>query len=514
MFFKNLFSHQVESAPLMVLYGTKSGNSKTVAEELAKQLHRQNIEHRVSNISKFKPQQLKDVEGALLVVSTHDDGEPPVKARKFYRQLQAADMPGLEQLQFAVCALGDSSYDSFCEAGKTLEKLLKELGAKEMLTRKDCDEEFAQPAVEWIKEVLTRLKKGEELTDEIELESSKWYNGTLKQREVLSVDAENNSTYHLEIDCPEAAGNYKSGDLLDVIPENPADLVLALCEKLETPQLAAAFATEKEITRVNRQLIKAYTEATLNESLAELLTQNEALNTYLKNANVLDLLNDFPAEISGEELLSLLPPIRIRQFSISSVPNAETPIGLMVKTVRFQFNGKKHLGAVSSWLNEISTPGSPIRFRLAANPDFYLPPDRNTPILMIAAGTGVAPFRAFMNEMEQQHFPANAWLLWGEQLHHHENRYYSEFSSISQQHANFLFEAVESRNPQKPMYVQDLLLKKHHEVSAFIEHGAHVYVCGSKAMGEGVEKALQQIFPDSAAWEIFKSSGRYHWSCY
>uniref|UniRef100_UPI003561D0EB flavodoxin domain-containing protein n=1 Tax=Draconibacterium sp. TaxID=1965318 RepID=UPI003561D0EB len=234
MFFKNLFSHPVESAPLMVLYGTKSGNSKTVAEELAKQLSRQNIEHRIGSMSKVKPQQLKDVERALLVVSTHDDGEPPVKARKFYRQLQAADMPGLEQLQFAVCALGDSSYDSFCEAGKTLESRLLELGAKEILPRKDCDEEFAQPAVEWIKEVLTRLKTGEELTNEIELESSKWYHGTLKKRELLSHDAENNSTYHLEFECPEAAGNYKSGDLLDVIPENPAELVLALCEKLET----------------------------------------------------------------------------------------------------------------------------------------------------------------------------------------------------------------------------------------------------------------------------------------
>ncbi|WP_297096643.1 flavodoxin domain-containing protein [uncultured Draconibacterium sp.] len=514
MFLKNIFSRSAEAAPLMVLYGTKSGNSKTVAEELGKQLGRQNIAHRLSSMSKVKPQQLKDVERALMVVSTHDDGEPPVKARKFYKQLQAADMPGLEQLQFAVCALGDSSYDDFCEAGKTLEKRLQELGAKGILPRKDCDEEFAQPAVEWIKEVMTRLKTGEEPANEISLEGSKWYNGTLKHRELLSVDADKNATYHLEIDCPEAAGNYKTGDLLDVIPENPMELVQALCEKLEAPQLAVAFAREKEITRVNRQLLKAYAGTTSNTSLAELLTQDEELDIYLKKANVLNLLNDFPSEISGEKLLSLLPPIRIRQFSISSVPNAKKPIDLMVKTVRFQFNGENHLGAASNWLNESIEPGSSVRFRLAANPDFYLPADKNTPVLMIAAGTGVAPFRAFVQELEQHDFPANAWLLWGEQSHHSKNRYHSEFSAISERHASFLFDAVESRSPQNPMYVQDLLLKKHNEVAAFIKHDAHVYVCGSKAMGEGVEKALQRIFPDNAAWETFKSSERFHWSCY
>ncbi|WP_159522194.1 flavodoxin domain-containing protein [Sunxiuqinia indica] len=504
---------------LLILYGTKSGNSKQVAQEMEKQLNHRQLKTYCNNLSNVSPVVLQQVSRALIVISTYDDGEPPVSARKFFRQLHAADQPRLSELQYSICALGDSSYEQYCEAGKIMERRLNDLGAAAFHPRVDCDEAFADPAAGWIKQV-TELVSGKKSSSQqeqlVSLSQKNAYTGTIKRAILLSTDADDNPTYHIEIGMEDQPLEFMPGDLVELQPQNPVWLAMSISKQLGTTDFQSALVNEKEICRLSIATLQAYAHHTNQAKLLAFLDQKEELGRYLQKANVLDMLMDFPAAINASTLLNLLPPIHYRQYSISNCQYKGThQLELIVKSVRFEFKERVHVGAASAYTNETLVAGDSIRFRHVSNPDFYLPQDSQKPFLFIGAGTGIAPFRAFLQHLQQEKSPAKVWMIWGEQNHHSGHRYYQEFQTYAREAACCEVDFVSSRTGVNKKYVQDVLMEKQQQVAEWINQEAHIYVCGSKVMGKGVREALKQILAQTSNQQPEASFEKLQWSgCY
>ncbi len=522
MNFKQFFSKLSSASPkadTVILYGTKSGNSKDIAREVEKQLNARAIRTQLANMARFKPEDLKDVKKALIVVSTHDEGEPPVSARKFYRQLFDSNMAELKGLKYAICGLGDSSYDQFCEAGKSLDRRLAELGAQAVIPRIDCDTDFSEQAVQWIRQVIkqTQPSGSEAAAEQITLERTPQYTGTLAYSKTLFVNGEGNATTHLELKDIRPAISFKAGDLLELMPVNPDWLVQKLCRKLNSPDSFQVLKNEREISRVSANTLKAYAKLCRTDMLDDILSSDALLKSYLKQANALDILLDFPSDLTAEDFIAILPPLTGRQYSISNQMNEAGQLDLLIKTVRFQFNERLHEGAASVYTNESFKVGDNIRFRLVSSPEFQLKAADKSPLLLIASGTGIAPFRGFLQELSEQQADFPIWLIWGEQQHYSDHLYNEEFESLQKAMPSLQIDFVESRGSSAIRYAQDQLLAKQQELRSFLQQDARIYVCGSKSMGKDVEALIElnwQATHPGQDWEAYKTSEKYRQSVY
>ncbi|MFV0589932.1 MAG: flavodoxin domain-containing protein [Draconibacterium sp.] len=508
------------SNKLLILYGTKTGNSKAVAEELERQLKKRKLSPKLASFGKITPGHLLNVNTALMVVSTHDNGEPPQNTQSFYRQLFDHHMQELPHLKYAVCSLGDSAYDTFCEAGKKLDQRLVQLGALPMTQRVDCDEKFADDAANWIKQLIKILGNNMQKAEVAPLTKDNWHTGILESSELLSTDKNGNETRHLIFSADTAYSDFKPGDVIELIPPNPDKLVREICGLLGTEKYKHDLKHTKEISRINKTTLKAYFSAANPKTPTNFFTDEDASAIYLKTSNIADVLKDFPGEITPEVLLALLPKIRGRRFSISNNAKADQKTELMVKTLRFTHRDRLHEGAASTFINEVLQPGNPIRFRHIESTDFHLPEDQKTPLLLFANGTGLAPFRGFLQHLQTNGFPARVWLIWGDRQQSAQNRYVSEIKTMADKYTHFLLDLVESQNKQELKYVQDVLSLKTERLREFLDNKAHVYICGSNAMATKVEEIIRLTITQKDTinadeyWQDFMNSGRFHSSIY
>ncbi|MBS2212827.1 flavodoxin domain-containing protein [Carboxylicivirga mesophila] len=497
----------IKCPPITILYGTKTGNAQLVAQQAHKYYHQCGIESECYNMEKYDVGRLPAEHKLLVVVSTDGEGELPPNARKFFTLLQHEEMPMLPNLQYAVCALGDSSYDNFCGAGKTIEKQLQKLGAQAIMSRVDCDLDFKKPALQWIQnsyDTITGIKKEAPIA-EPEITEPDFISTTLTKRQQLTKGETPQAVYHIELDNTTNKVDYAAGDCIEIIPSNPIKLVDQIIDTLNLDQsqqlisnshtLEYALLHQFEITKLTRPVIRRYMKINTNERLKRLYNDKEALRDYLVSSDVLDLIKDYPCQMDADEFISILQPLHSRYYSIASGAKAKAnQIDLTVKTIRFQQKEREYEGAGSTYVNESLEEGAEIHFRLVANPSFHLPDDAATPVIMIGVGTGIAPYRAFLQDLEAQGIKNKAWLIWGDKHQTSDFLYEDELIDYYKNNTLAFINTAFSRDQEQKEYVQQRLIDYQDRLLEWLDDGAMIYLCGHNKMGDQVKQTLVHIY--------------------
>ncbi|AZK47442.1 assimilatory sulfite reductase (NADPH) flavoprotein subunit [Paenibacillus lentus] len=514
------------SKEVTILYGSQTGNSHGLANKLSKKLEEQSYQVTLTSMSDFKPNGLKKIENLFIVVSTHGEGEPPDSAIPFYEYLHSKRAPKLEGLRYSVLALGDTSYEFFCQTGKDFDKRLEELGGERITPRVDCDVDFDEPAAEWMGLVLSELGKrsasvaavasvsttSANSVTESEFSRSNPFNAEVLENLNLNGRGAQRETRHIELSLEGSNLNYEPGDSLGIYPENHPllvdDLIAAMGwngEEIvtvnkngEQRSLRDALLRYYEITVLTKPLLEQAAQLSPSQELKQLLEKGreQELRTYLAERDLLDLVTDYSfAGVSAREFISILRKIPARLYSIASSPKAyPEEVHLTVRSVRYEAHGRKRYGVCSVQLAERVEPGDTLPVFVQHNPSFKLPENPDTPIIMIGPGTGVAPFRAFLGEREETGATGKNWLFYGDQHFATDFLYQVEWQRWLKDGVLSRMDVAFSRDTDKKVYVQHRMLEKSREVYEWLQEGAVVYVCGDeKKMAHDVHAALAAI---------------------
>ncbi|GED63389.1 assimilatory sulfite reductase (NADPH) flavoprotein subunit [Lysinibacillus fusiformis] len=503
---------------MTILYGSQTGNSQGLAEKYASLLKAQNVDVTVSSLGKFKASNLKKITNLLLIVSTHGEGDPPDQAIQFYEFLQSKRAPKLEHLQYAVLALGDSSYEFFCKTGKDFDEQFAKLGATRIVPRTDCDVDYDDAAAQWFSAVQQEFLKQATTISVTSTQSDEIQGATTYSRknpfyaEVLeninlNGRGSNKETRHLELSIEGANFQFEPGDSIGIQPENSEPLVDALLGVLqfdpatevtvldETVSLKNALQKKLEITVLSKPVlekIKAYTE---HNEFSSLLEEPNAWKDYAKGRDLLDVVEDFaPFTWSAQQFVDILRKIPSRLYSIASSQLANhDEVHLTISKVSYETNGRQRLGVCSGSVAELQI-GATLPIYVHKNPNFRLPEQKETPIIMIGAGTGIAPYRAFLEEREELGVEGKAWLIFGDQHFVTDFLYQTDWQrwlasgTLSQMHIAF------SRDTDKKIYVQHKLEENAANFYEWLEQGAVIYVCGDeKSMAADVDATIHRI---------------------
>ncbi|RKD90570.1 diflavin oxidoreductase [Mangrovibacterium diazotrophicum] len=493
-----------ETGLITILFGGKSGNAEFVASETFRHLKEKGKKVRLKNMSSFKAENLASEKTVLFVVSTHGEGDPPPVAVRFFKHLKNKQIQ-LDHLEFSVCALGDSDYEHFCEAGKTLERLLLDSGAKPFSPRVDCDEAFETNAAGWISTV-SKLLAGSSNGDSFLIEEQKnrsWKKAIVKEKRCLNPESAE-GVYHISLAINGREVQYKSGDSIGVAPQNSPRLVALIVAKTglnpeelireeEGLCLREFLLTKAEITTLSRGVMKRYADLSGDENLSDLLADDKASLDYQRKHDLMDMLNDFPYLFNTSQLVSLPDKLKIRYYSISSFQqmNADE-LQLTVKQVRFNHKNRERQGSCSTYLSEWLEVGTAVSFFIAPDDEFRLPVNSSTPAIFIAAGTGIAPVRAFLQE-RRMHTNTRNWLFFGEKTRKSDYLYGEELDGWKREGLLENVSLAFSRDQSTKFYVQDAVLKEGTELLRWIDQGAHIYVCGSIKMGQSVKQTINAL---------------------
>ena len=504
---KKLFGNKNRnsSGNITILYGSHTGNSSYIAKEVHAYLKSNGLASTVKNMARYKVNKLIDEQFILLIVSTHGEGDPPPSINKFYKELFSAEAPRLRQLRYSVCALGDSSYDFFCQTGKDIDQRLQELGASRLTKRVDCDVEFHGKVASWISLIPVQCQsdKDKEIKS-LKLEDLRdpgTFQARIKKQCLLS-DA---GTYHVELSVNEKSLAYSPGDSVSIIPQNPEPLVRLIIQQLNGDSTTEGIDEEKnqmlyhlllrqvEITKLNQLMVENYQSLIQNKALGKLIANSKEFRFYIKNHDLLDLMLDFPYHGDVDPFVSILQKIRPRLYSISSsLKQHPNEIHLIIRLIQSELKGRLRTGSCSSYLNRYLKIGDQVDIQLMPNEQFRLPEDES-PVIMIATGTGIAPFRAFLEESEQLSATRKYWLIFGEKFSHRDFYYRNEWKNRMRNGCLERLDTAFSRNQSQKIYVQHKIQEHANEFFSWLEDGAHLYICGSIQMGRDVKKTINQI---------------------
>ncbi|MEB1806687.1 MAG: assimilatory sulfite reductase (NADPH) flavoprotein subunit [Bacillaceae bacterium] len=509
-----------------VLYGSQTGNAQRLADSTGKTLEKQGFKVTVSSMSDFKPNQLKKVENLLIVVSTHGEGEPPDNALSFHEFLHGRRAPKLDHLRFSVLSLGDSSYEFFCQTGKEFDQKLEELGGTRLYARVDCDLDFDEPAAEWIKGVIGGLSEAQAQEGAVsepsgisasQPEATEYSRTNPFKAEVLenlnlNGCGSNKETRHLEISLEGSGLTYEPGDSLGIYPENDPELVELLLKEMKfnpnesvtvnkqgaTHSLKEALSTQFEITVVTKPLLEQIAKLSTNNELHELvLPGSEAkLKEYIKGRDLLDVVRDYgPWGTSAQEFVSVLRKMPPRLYSIASSLSANPDeVHLTIGAVRYEAHGRERNGVCSIFCADRLQSGDTLPIFIQNNQNFKLPENAETPIIMVGPGTGVAPFRAFMQEREEAAAEGKSWMFFGDQHFVTDFLYQTEWQKWLKDGVLTKMDVAFSRDTEEKVYVQHRMLENSKELFEWLQEGAVVYICGDeKHMAHDVHNTLLDI---------------------
>ncbi|KAA9028397.1 assimilatory sulfite reductase (NADPH) flavoprotein subunit [Niallia endozanthoxylica] len=504
-----------------ILFGSQSGNAKGLADKAKKTLEGQDFKVTLSSMSDFKPNNLKKVDNLLIIVSTHGEGEPPDNAISFHEFLHGKRAPKLEGLQYSVLALGDSSYEFFCETGKQFDQRLEELGGTRLYPRFDCDVDYDEPAAEWLEGVLNSLNEAQggntshqvsaEGTQSLESQYSRTNPFKAEVLENLNLNGRgsNKETRHLELSLEGSGLTFEPGDTLGIYPENDPGLVDLLLEELkwnpeekvninkqgEIRSLKDALISYFELTVLTKPLLEKALELSNNEKLRELLASGD-VKEYLNGRDLLDLVRDFgPWNVSAQDFVSILRKLPARLYSIASsyAANPEE-VHLTIGAVRYEAHGRDRKGVCSILCAERLEPGDTLPIYIQKNDNFKLPNNPDTPIIMVGPGTGVAPFRSFMQEREEIGAEGKSWMFFGDQHFVTDFLYQTEWQKWLKDGVLTKMDVAFSRDMDEKVYVQHRMLEHSKELFEWLEEGANVYICGDeKNMAKDVHNTLIEI---------------------
>ncbi len=514
---------------LTVLFGSQTGNSKKVAGHTATRLRERGWEIAVADLNDYPTKNLKDEKIVLLVVSTQGEGDPPVAAEEFHKWLHGTRAPQLTGVQFSVCALGDRSYLKFCQTGQEFDARFAALGATRLADRVDCDVDYEEEVEKWIESILVKLPvPATAAADRNGVPTpGTGQNGTYVTRKTTSAPAFTRKhpfeatvlekiqlngrgsikeTWHLELGLDGSGLTFEPGDSLGIYATNPESLVrevlysamlngnkvLNFHEKENT--LRNILQQEVELSVLTREVVEKYAAWTNNTKLKAILEDNNALKTLLWGRNVADLLRDFPAALSEATLLSFLRKMPPRLYSIASSLRAHPDeVHLTVAAVRYDFNGRPHQGVASTLLADRAAIGDSVPVFIERNEYFKLPaPEAD--IIMVGPGTGVAPFRAFVEERSEQNAAGKNWLFFGNPHFETDFLYQAEWLNHLKRGTLDRLDVAFSRDQSDKVYVQHRLAERSRLIFERLENGAYFYVCGDKNnMAIDVQNAVLQI---------------------
>ncbi|BDS05043.1 sulfite reductase [NADPH] flavoprotein alpha-component [Oceaniferula spumae] len=504
---------------LTVLFGTESGNSEGLADQVYKTAKKKGFKAKIVNMSETTPAELADAGTLLVVVSTWGDGDPPEAAEDFYKDLMEKEV-SLAGVDFSVCALGDTSYDQFCKTGQDVDARLEKLGATRIADRVDCDVDFDESFEQWSKSVWEKLGDAAAVSAapvSIGMPAAQVYDkknpfpAEVIDNQLLSGDYSAKETIHLELSLEGSGFDYQPGDVLAVIPRNAKDVVEAVIaatgldakasvdvKGVGQKTLIDALTHDLDITGLSRKIVSAWQEISGSAELAKLLDDaaKGEFKDWTYGREIIDLLEEHPAkQITAQQLVDILRKLPPRLYSIASSPKAHPgEVHLTVAAVRYETHGKSRKGVASTYLADAAHKGTPVSVYVHHNKNFRLPENGDTPVIMVGPGTGIAPFRAFVEERAEAGAKGGSWLFFGDQKYNEDFLYQLEWQDHLKSGNLSRLDVAFSRDQPEKVYVQHKMLENGKELWNWLEKGAHFYVCGDATrMAKDVHDALLEI---------------------
>ncbi len=512
----------VAAAPtLTVLFGSESGNAESLADQTVKTAAKAGFKAKALSMSDIKPAKLKGVENLLVIVSTWGEGDPPENAVDFVEAFMGDKAPRLEGTRFSVLGLGDTSYEHFCKMAIDFDARLEALGAQRVFDRKDCDVDFDDDYAAWSTGALAALSALAApaaapssalapATATVKYSRKNPFASELTERVMLNGEGSAKETVHLEFSLEGSGLTYEAGDALAVIPHNAQDVVDAIltATKLDGSTtvtlkdgectLSDALTRKLDATAISLPVLKRYNEIAQNAKLAELIdpANKPKLNDYIHGREIIDVLIDFPAkDITADQLAGTMRKLPPRLYSIASSPKAHPgEVHLTVGVVRYDTNGRERNGVCSSFLSDRIEEGCKVDVFVTPNKHFKVPANPDAPLIMVGPGTGIAPFRAFIEERQATEAKGKNWLIFGDQHYLTDFLYQTEWQSYLEDGVLTKLDVAFSRDQAEKVYVQDRMRENAKELFAWLEEGASFCVCGDATrMAHDVDKALHDV---------------------
>ena len=527
-FFAGMHTHRLQSTGLVtqtdsrlitILYGSQTGTAESVANDAAAVAKTYGLKPLVKSMDEIEADALSSIDYLLIITSTYGEGEMPDNAQMLWDGVCAATMPRLEGMQFSVLALGDTSYDLFCQAGIDWDNKLVELGATRVYDRTDCDVDFEEPAERWMTAVIPHLAGGVTTTVvetaapasvKPEYHRKNPFPAKLLVNRLLTDASSSKETRHYEISISGSGLTYEAGDALCVVPTNCSELVADIIKAIgckgdedepvngELMPLQVALREHFEIKAPSKELLEEIATRSGDQELNGIVESGdkEKLANYLWGRDTLDLLLQFPVcEFTAAEFIALLKPLQHRAYSISSsgkqYPDA---VHLTVASVRYESYGRPHKGVCSTFLADLVNDETKVRCFFTANKVFRVPEDNSLPMIMVGPGTGIAPFRAFLQERQYRKALGKNWLFFGDRNAATDYIYRDELESFQESGLLTRLDLAFSRDQDAKIYVQDRMLEQGAELFLWLEQGGYFFVCGDAyRMAKDVDQALHAV---------------------
>ena len=494
--------------PITIVYASESGNCEKLAGDFAKAARKNGLKPALIDMADLEPADLTKAKRLVFIAATWGEGEPPARAVRAYGELMGEGAPRLDGVEFGVLALGDTAYAEFCAIGKKIDERLAVLGAKRVVERVDCDLDFAAPAAAWIGGALKVLTPPDvDRGRVIEVDFGKPQaapNTEIVEAEVsehinLNSSRSNKETIHLALAFDGAAPAYEPGDSLDLYAENdPAyvDKLLQLAGLAGDDALRAELIKSRDVTTLSLKTVETYAAQTGHQYVKALIGGGQA-KEWIVGRQLIDLIAMFPTALIADHLRAVTRPLAPRAYSIAS---SRREVGdeahLLISAVRYESHGRARKGVASNYVAERLKRGACVRVKLKPNKHFALP-DADRDIIMVGPGTGVAPFRAFVQERRAAQASGKSWLFFGDRQFTHDFLYQLDWQEALKDGALTRMDVAFSRDTPKKLYVQDKMWEKRHDLIEWLEGGALFYVCGdAKAMAKDVRSTLVRAYSD------------------
>ena len=503
-----------------ILFGTQTGNSESVAEDLSNFALSNGFKTQINALDDIEMNNLSKMINVAIITSTYGEGEMPDNAQLFWNALSSNTAPQLNNMNYSVLALGDTGYEEFCHAGKLLDTRLEQLGAKRIIKRIDCDVDFEDLAEKWINSVVPKFHPEKKLdsvkkdkTDDIVKSWSRKnpYEAIISYNTLLSGPNSNKEIIHYEIDLGDSGLKYEVGDSLSIIPRNKQLLVDQIIERLHTSKdfipsgheidIENLLKFKFEILTPTKRLIE-YVEKIAEDSELSLILEKKdtkALDDFKWGMDVLDFMNLNPkVDFIVEKFLDLLKPLQHRTYSISSSINKyDNKVHLTISSVRWKNKKRDYNGVCSTYLADDCNENEKIKIFFTPNKSFRLPEDKDKDIIMIGPGTGIAPFRAFLQEREVTKSSGKNWLFFGDQTRDNDFIYEDELKDMLNKNILTKLDLAFSRDQKEKLYVQHKIYENKKEFFSWIENGSIIYICGDATkMAKDVEDIILKIISE------------------
>jgi sulfite reductase (NADPH) flavoprotein alpha-component len=494
--------------PLTIVYASESGNSEKLAGDIAKAARKSGLKPTIIDMADLELSALTSAKRLVVIAATWGEGEPPARAIRAYNELMGEGAPRLDGVEFGVLALGDTAYVEFCAIGKKIDERLAALGGKRVVDRVDCDLDFAEPAARWIGDavkVLTPPNAGGRVievdfgakpaaasaTDIVEAEITEHID--------LNSSRSDKETIHLALSFEGGAPAYEPGDSLDLYAENdPAyvDELLKAAGLAGDDKLRSDFIKTRDVTTLSAKTVETYAEKTGHQYVKALIADGQ-VKEWIAGRQLIDLIATFPIALDAETLRALTRPLAPRAYSIAS---SRREVGdeahLLISAVRYESHGRARKGVASNYVADRLKRGGRVRVKVKPNRHFGLPaPDKD--IIMVGPGTGVAPFRAFVQERRATEATGKSWLFFGDRTFTHDFLYQLDWQEALNGGALTRMDVAFSRDTLEKVYVQHKIWDRRAELVEWLDKGAYFYVCGdAKAMAKDVRTALVRAYGD------------------